>query len=570
MRVLTATAGMLRVRLTLFVAALTVQAAAGVTVPALLAAASDAVLGGRGTGAPVAALAAVLAAGAAAEAVVVWSSVAIGAVGTARLRMLTLRRLLALGPRSPFAVGEAVTQVAQAAPQAAALPGHVAEASVSVAGSAAALVALWLVDWRAGLAFTLLVPVTVLAARRFVTEAAEVEGRYLAAQTRMASLLAGALTGARTIRAAGTLAAETRRVAGPLHELSAAGHASWRVQRSAVWKIGLLVPGTEIVVLAVAGVDVSAGLITAGNLLAVAGYLALATGLLDQIDTALSLAQARAGADRLDAVLQRPAVPGGPRSIPPPDGAVSLRGVTVVRAGGRVLDRLDLEIPDGVAVALVGASGSGKSVLGALLGRLADPDEGAVHIGGVDITDLDLPALRRTVTYAFARPALAGRTLHEAIRLGRPELDRVAVESAARAARIHHVIRRLPAGYDSVPARTPMSGGQLQRVGLARALVRPALVHVLDDATSGLDSVTEREVSEAVTARLHGRTRVVVTHRADTAACCDLVAWLDAGRVRALAPHARLWADPRYRAVFETVAVPSAATDREQPCAADR
>jgi len=126
------------------------------------------------------------------------------------------------------------------------------------------------------------------------------------------------------------------------------------------------------------------------------------------------------------------------------------------------------------------------------------------------------------------------------------------VTGAARAAHADAFIRRLPEGYDTPLERAPMSGGERQRVGLARALVRPARVYVLDDATSGLDTVTEAEVTDAITTLLQGRTRLVVAHRAATAARCDLVAWLEKGRIVALAPHTELWRDGAYRAVFGT------------------
>ncbi|WP_051970005.1 ABC transporter ATP-binding protein [Kitasatospora azatica] len=571
-RLLAATAIRLRPRLILLTAALGTQVAAGLALPVLLARAVDAVLRHGDTLGPVAALAAVLAAGAIGETGTLQLSVSTNAHGTAWLRMLTVRRLLGLGPRSPFPVGEAVTQVVQAAPQAAALPGQAAESAVSTAGSAVALVALWTVDWRAGLVFTLLFPLTALVARRFITEAGEAEARYLAAQTGMATLLVNALAGARTIRAVGTLAVETERVVAPLSELSAAGRAMWRLQRDVVWKLGLLMPLTQVLVLATAGLDLVAGRISPGSLLAVTGYLTLASGLLDQVDVLIGLASARAGASRLGEVLDQPVVEGGPLRTPPPSGALSLRGVTVHRSGTAVLDRLDLDIPDGASVALVGATGSGKSLLAALPGRLADPDEGEVLLGGVPVAELDLHTLHEAVAYAFERPALPGATLHEAIAFGRPELPRHAVEDAARAAQADQFVRRLPDGYDTAPDRAPMSGGQLQRVGLARALARPALLHVLDDATSGLDTVTETLVSEAVTERLGGSTRLIVTHRPTTAARCDLVAWLHDGRIRGFAPHLALWADPAYRAVFADATDPADHEfhGKEQRCAADR
>ncbi|MBT2450200.1 ABC transporter ATP-binding protein [Streptomyces sp. ISL-43] len=266
------------------------------------------------------------------------------------------------------------------------------------------------------------------------------------------------------------------------------------------------------------------GRLSPAGLLAVSGYLFLASGMVDQIDALLAIAQARAGARRLAEVLRHEPPAEGTGSVTPKDGAVRLRGVTVLRAGERVLDRLDLDLPAGAAVALVGRTGAGKSVLAGLLGRLTDPDEGEIAIGGVPVRDLPLDRLRTLVAHAFERPELYGRTVHEAISFGRPGLTRADVVRAARAAQADRFVRRLPAGYDTPLDETPMSGGERQRLGLARALVCPALVHVLDDATSGLDTVTEAEVSRSVTDLLAGRTRLVAAHRAATAARCD-TAW---------------------------------------------
>jgi ATP-binding cassette subfamily B protein len=548
-RLLTSVAARTRPRLVVLCASLTAQIGSGLALPAVLAAACDAVLRRGDVWSPVLVLAGVLAVGAAGEALTVRSSVSVTAGGTAWLRRRVVRHLLALGPRSPFPVGASMTHVMQAVPQTAAVPAQAAESTVSALCGLGGFTALWFTDWRAGLAFTVLTPLTVLVARRFVRDSTDAQAAYLTAQTRMASLLLTALAGARTIRAAGTVTTETRRVLGPLPELSAAGHATWRLQRDVAWKIGLLLPATRVSVLAVAGLDVAAGRIGPGVLLAVAGYVSLAAGLIDQVDMLLGLSESRAGAGRLVTVLTEPApVPGSRRPV---GGAVAFRGVTVRRAGHLVLDRLDLDVPDGASVALVGASGTGKSLLVALAGRLADPDEGEVLLGGVPVRELSAAALRSTVAYAFERPVLAGRTLHEAILFGRPDLPAGTAVAAARAAHIDDVVRRLPGGYATPTTHLPLSGGQIQRIGLARAMAGRASVTVFDDATSALDLETEGAVDAAIARWLTGRTRIVVTHRPATAARCDLVAWLDGGRIRALGPHNRLWADPAYRAVFD-------------------
>jgi ATP-binding cassette subfamily B protein len=185
-----------------------------------------------------------------------------------------------------------------------------------------------------------------------------------------------------------------------------------------------------------------------------------------------------------------------------------------------------------------------------LVARLRDPDEGEVRLDGVPVSAVDLAALRRTVTYAFERPALLGSTVQDTIAYGCPDATRAQVVAAAAAAQADRFVRLLPDGYDTPLARAPMSGGELQRIGLARAILTGARVVVLDDATSSLDTATELRVAEALEQVLAGRTALIVAHRAATAARADLVAWLDDGRIRALAPHATLWTDPAYRAVF--------------------
>ncbi|MFK0173141.1 ABC transporter ATP-binding protein [Streptomyces sp. NPDC090306] len=549
-----------RASLVPLVLVMVVRVALSVAVPALLATVVDGVLRGDGPGTPAALWGGAVLLAAACDA----AMPPLGAAGTARsiatLRTRVVDHLLRVPARVTVSPGEAVTQVTQAAPQAGSLPTAVAGSVVSLAGSLAGFAALWLIDWRTGAVFTLAVPVSVVIARRFVGRAARADSAYLGAQADLATRLLGALAGARTIRASGTLRAETHRVLAPLADVSAAGHAMWRLQRATVWQFGLLLSLTEALALATAGLGVAGGRLPAGELLAVAGYVKVAVGALQQIDVLLALAQARAGADRVAGTLALPVPVPGRTATPGGPGEVRLRGVVVRSADGEaLLDGADLVLPAGRSVALVGRSGAGKSLLAGLLGRLSEPDEGEVLVDGVDVRDLPAADLRATVTYAFERPVLIGGTVHDAISYGRPGTPRGTVEDAARAARADTFVRRLPDGYDTPLDRAPLSGGERQRLGLARTLARPARVYVLDDATSGLDTVTEAEVTRAVTGVLTGRTRLVVAHRVTTAARCDEVAWLHGGRVRAVAPHHVLWRDPDYRTVF------AAAKDAAEP-----
>jgi ATP-binding cassette subfamily B protein len=240
-------------------------------------------------------------------------------------------------------------------------------------------------------------------------------------------------------------------------------------------------------------------------------------------------------------------------------GRLELRAVTV-RAGGRPLLRgVDLTVPAGALVAVVGLSGSGKSVLAALAGRLLDPDEGDVLLDGVPLRELDRRELRRAVGYGFARPALFGETVGDAIAFGQDAPPAARVRQSAHDARADGFIRLLPGGYDTPLAQAPMSGGEIQRLGLARTFAHAGRVIVLDDVAASLDTVTEHHIRRVLTGALAGTTRIVVAHRASTVARMDAVIWLDGGRVRAMAPHRELWHDRAYRILFEPESEPAEA-----------
>jgi ATP-binding cassette subfamily B protein len=309
----------------------------------------------------------------------------------------------------------------------------------------------------------------------------------------------------------------------------------------------------QVLMLSVGGFALTTGAITAGQLVAAASYAGMALSAVGLLDALVSLLGIQVGAGRVGEVLEtQPAVAPPVAAVPVPreSGRLELRDVSVRMGQRTILNRLNLAVPEGTSVAVVGRSGTGKSVLVSLVGRLLDPDEGEVLLNGVPVSRVEFTALRRAVTYAFERPALLGATVHDMIAYARPEVSRAEVVAAATIAQADRFIRLLPDGYDTPLTQAPMSGGELQRLGLARAILVDAAVIVLDDATSSLDTATEVKVTEALERVLSGRTSLVVAHRTATAARADLVAWLDAGRVRALAPHPVLWADPDYRAVF--------------------
>jgi ABC-type transport system involved in cytochrome bd biosynthesis fused ATPase/permease subunit len=229
---------------------------------------------------------------------------------------------------------------------------------------------------------------------------------------------------------------------------------------------------------------------------------------------------------------------------------VGLRGVTVRYPGrpGPALDGVDLDLRPGELVAVVGASGAGKTTLGRVLVGLTRPDEGFLLAGGRALADADLDGWRRRVAWASQHPVLLPGTVTANLALGRPDAGPAAVEEAARLAGADGFVRRLPAGYDTVVGAggRGLSAGQRQRLGLARALLRDAPLLVLDEPTVHLDPAGAGRVSATVEALRGTRTILLITHDPDLAARADRVVRLAGGRVeRAPVPGRWPWSPGR-------------------------
>ncbi|WDZ83228.1 ATP-binding cassette domain-containing protein [Micromonospora cathayae] len=480
---------------------------------------------------------------------------------TARLRGHLLRHLFRLDVRQTrrHTVGDLVARLVAQAADAGQAGNAVVLGLIAVLPPLGSVVALTILEPVLGV--TLLAGLALLAVlmRAFVTDASAATTAYQRVLGGIAGRLVESLSGARTIAAAATADRERDRVLAPLPELAGHGRRTWVLLAQAGARTAAVAPLLNLAVIAVGGYALTVGWLTPGELVAAVRYAALGAGLGAAVAALNRLVRSRAGAQRVADLLDLPVTPDGDRRLPRGWGAVSLRGVCVRADDGRtILDRIDLDVPAGGTLAVVGASGSGKSTLAAVAGRLHDPDDGEVLLDGVPLHRIAPAELRRAVGYAFERPVLVGATVHEAVGLAlpvevaRPPDDAPAsapVLAATRAAAVADCVARLPDGFRTPLDRAPLSGGEAQRLGLARAFVAERLL-VLDDATSSLDTATEHRITQAVTGHSGGRTRLVVTHRAATAATADLVAWLDDGRLRALAPHRRLWADPAYRAVF--------------------
>lgn len=544
-------------RTTALVVAGLLSAAAAVALPALLGRTLDLLLAGAADAGPWLALCAVLiVADTLCDAACAHLTGTVTARSAARMRRRALGRVLAAGPRGAqrFTRGDLVTRLTANVTEAAAAPATAAGAVPAVVLPVGGLVALACTDLWTAAVLVAGAPLLVLLVRAFTRDTSAGVAEYQRVQGDIAARLVEALDGARTVAAAGTVGRERARILAPLPRLADSGRQMWQVYGRAVARGAVLLPLLETGVLAVGGLRVAAGDMSVGELLAALRYAALAAGLGAVVGQLAGLLRSRAAAGRVAEALDAPVVAYGARRLPDGGpGRLEFRGVTVARGGRTVLRDVDLVVPGGSTLALVGRSGSGKSALAALPGRLADPDAGTVRLDGVPVPEIAREVLRREVGYAFERPALFGATVGESLAFGAYEPSSTEVTGAARAAGADAFVRRLPAGYTTPLARAPLSGGEAQRLGLARTFAHAGRLLVLDDATSSLDSVTERQVARAMLHQVRPGTRLVVAHRASSAARADLVAWLDDGRVRAVGPHDALWALPEYRAVFAAV-----------------
>jgi ATP-binding cassette subfamily B protein len=212
--------------------------------------------------------------------------------------------------------------------------------------------------------------------------------------------------------------------------------------------------------------------------------------------------------------------------------------------GRAILDGIDLVVPAGTTTAIVGETGAGKTTVGYLVARLYDPTSGSVTIDGVDLRELTFPALTRAVGIVSQDTYLFHASVRENLRFARPEATDEELEEAAKAAQIHGLIASLPEGYDTVVGERGhrFSGGEQQRLAIARTILRNPPVLVLDEATSALDSETEHLVQTALERLSEGRTTIAIAHRLSTVRDADQIVVLDSGRITERGTHEELLA----------------------------
>jgi ATP-binding cassette subfamily B protein len=303
---------------------------------------------------------------------------------------------------------------------------------------------------------------------------------------------------------------------------------------------------TEVGLLVVWGFGiwlVSRSQITVGVLTAFIAYIGRFYTRLDSMSRIVSVTQkAAAGAKRIFDILDHSSnvpEPAQPVALPRAEGRIALRDLGFRYGSRSILRGLDLEIAPGEMIGLVGHSGSGKSTLVNLICRFYDVTDGAIVVDGVDIRRYRVADYRRNIGLVLQEPFLFFGTVAENIAYGKPGATRAEIVAAARAAHAHEFILRLPQGYDSLVGERGqgLSGGERQRISIARALLIDPRILILDEATSAVDTETEKEIQKALDNLVQGRTTIAIAHRLSTLRKADRLVVMDRGQIVEVGPH---------------------------------
>jgi ATP-binding cassette subfamily B protein len=418
-------------------------------------------------------------------------------------------------------------------------------------------IVLFVVDWRLALAVLLPLPLLSVGFGRYSRRYAATTKTNQEELGELTALAEETIAGIRVVKGIGAGTALSTRFRARSDRVVSTSLAVADVDAVFLPALEALPLVGVLVVLWYGAHRVIAGDITIGTFVLFNVYLVLIVFPLRTIGQRVSTVQrgAAAGKRVVDVLEAAPAVVESRSPRPFPDRSeVRFENVRFGYADERpILDGLSLTIPEGESLALVGATGSGKSTVAALLARFYDPDRGRVTIGGVDLRDLRLEELRRGVGLVFEETFLFGDTVSGNVGFAIPDAEQEDIRRAARLAGAAEFVERLPEGYETVLGERgfSLSGGQRQRIAIARAILADPQVLILDDATSAVDATKEHEIRAALSEVMAGRTTLVIAHRPATIALADRVAVVEGGRVAEEGTHAELVAgSARYRTLL--------------------
>ena len=423
-----------------------------------------------------------------------------------------------------------------------------------------AAVAMFLVDPGLAAVSLLPVPFVIAIATRYGKRS---RPAIQEVQQRLAELTADveeSIGGVRVIKAFAAEGRQNRRIRTSTERVFTQSMVSTRLQAFYNPFIGFLPQLGLAAILFFGGRRVIDGSLTIGDFTAFYAYLLMLLGPMRTLGVMLGMAQrATASGARLFEILDRaPAIvaPDAPQPVPCGHGHVQLEDVWLQHDGSPqpALAGVDLDVREGTTVALVGATGSGKTTLVQLLPRLYDPTRGTVRLDGADVRTLDPDALRAEIAVVTDDPFLFSASIAENIAYARPEAATEEIVRAAERAQAAGFIAALPDGYATRVGERglTLSGGQRQRIAIARAFLADPRVLVLDDATSSVDATTESAIKDALREVMRGRTTFVIAHRLSTIALADEIVVLEEGRVAAHGTHDELLGtNALYREIVE-------------------
>ncbi|CAB4712031.1 unannotated protein [freshwater metagenome] len=406
-------------------------------------------------------------------------------------------------------------------------------------------------------------PIVNVMASRFSRQIHPVVLAVQQEQAQLATVVEESVSGVRVIKGFGAEQVQARKLKTEADDIWNVSLVAAKIRSKFLPALDLLPSIGLIAVLGIGGHRVINGQMTVGDLVKFNAYITMLIWPLRNLAMTVALAQrASVALVRVDEVLSTPSLvidPLSPTSLPVPMidrpvGEVIFDDTVFAYEGASpIIDHFSVTIQPGQAIALVGATGSGKSTIVRLLTRFHDVQQGSIRLDGIDVRQLTLNDLRSAIGIVFEETFLFHDSVADNIAFSRPDATPEVIERAARLAGAHDFILELPHGYQTILGERgySLSGGQRQRIAIARAIVSDPRVLVLDDATSAVDPSKEHEIREAMATVMKGRTTIVIAHRPGTIALADTVILLDGGRAIAVGTHEGLLANnERYRQVL--------------------